>query len=85
MSVLIYSLCAMTSLAACALLLRSWVASRHRLLFWSALCFAGLSLNNAFLVLDKVIFRDSDLSLVRLTLALISVLLILIGLVWEEQ
>lgn len=85
MSILIYSLCALTSLAACGLLLRSWLASRHRLLFWSAMCFAGLSLNNAFLVLDKVFLRDLDLSIVRLTLALISVMLILIGLVWEEQ
>lgn len=85
MSVLIYSLCALTSLASCVLLLRSWLASRHRILFWSALCFAGLSLNNLFLVLDKVILRETDLSLVRLGLALLSVLLILIGLVWEER
>lgn len=85
MSALIYSLCALTSLASCVLLLRSWLASRHRILFWSALCFAGLSLNNLFLVLDKVILRDTDLSMIRLGLALLSVLLILIGLVWEEQ
>lgn len=85
MSALIYSLCALTSLASCVLLFRSWLASRHRILFWSALCFAGLGLNNVFLVLDKVILRDMDLSLVRLALALLSVLLIVIGLVWEEQ
>ena len=85
MSALIYSLCALTSLACCGLLLRSWLASRHRILFWSALCFAGLSLNNTFLVLDKLVLQQQDLSMLRLVTALVSVLLILVGLVWEEQ
>ena len=85
MSALIYSLCALTSLACCALLLRSWLASRHRLLFWSALCFGALSLNNALLMLDKLVLPHQDLSMLRLGTAFVAVLLILVGLVWEER
>jgi hypothetical protein len=36
------------------LLWRSWRKSGARLLFWSALCFAALSVNNVILVLDTL-------------------------------
>jgi len=55
-------------------------------LFWSALCFAGLTLNNVLLVVDRVFLPDSvDLSLWRLAVALGAVLLLVFGLVWEEE
>lgn len=86
MAAFIYSLCAFTCLVAFVLLLRGWRATRLRLLFWSALCFAGLSINNVLLVLDKLIFPTQvDLSTWRLVTALIAVLLLLFGLVWEEE
>jgi len=82
---IIYSLCTLTSLACFGLLLRAWHASRSRLLFWSALCFAGLSVNNFLLVLDKLVFLEIDLSAWRLLVELLALLLLLYGLVWEEQ
>jgi hypothetical protein len=82
MAALIYSLCALTCLATTVLLWRAWRAAGHRLLFWSALCFAGLTLNNVLLVLDKV---EVDLSTWRLMAALLSVLLLLYGLIWEDE
>jgi hypothetical protein len=86
MAPLIYALCAVTSTTCFVLLWRSWRASGARLLFWSSLCFAATSVNNVFLVLDKVIYPvEVDLSYVRLTSALVAVLLMLYGLVWEEQ
>lgn len=85
MAALIYSLCALTCLAAFALLLRSWRATRFRLLFWSALCFAGLTVNNFLLVLDKLVFLEVDLTSLRLATGLVSVLLLLFGLIWEEE
>lgn len=85
MAALIYSLCALTCLAAFVLLLRGWRATRFRLLFWSALCFAGLTVNNILLVLDKLVFLEVDLSTLRLATGLVSVLLLLFGLVWEEE
>lgn len=86
MAALIYSLCALTSIGCCVLLWRSWRASRARLLFWSALCFGCLSVNNVLLVLDRVVWPvEVDLSNWRLAWALAAVLLLLYGLVWEED
>ena len=85
MAPLIYSLCALTSVMCCVLLWRSWRASGARLLFWSALCFAGLSINNILLVLDRLVFVEVDLFTWRLVAALAAVLLLLFGLVWEED
>lgn len=86
MAPLIYSLCALTSFACFVLLWRSWRRGGNRLLFWSALCFAGLSINNLLLVVDKVFLpTQADLTTWRLLAALTAVLLLLYGLVWEED
>jgi len=85
MAALTYFLCALTSLAAFVLLLRSWLATRVRLLFWSALCFAFLSVNNILLVVDKLVLPDVDLSTPRLVAALVGMMLLLFGLIWEEE
>ena len=78
-------LCTMPCLAAFALLWRGWRAQRSRMLFWSALCFAGLSLNNFVLVVNKLVFTQSDFTTLRLFVALGAVLLLLWGLIWEEE
>jgi hypothetical protein len=86
MAALIYSLCALTSLACSVLLWRAWAGSRHRLLFWSALCFTLLTLNNVLLVLDKVVFPvEADLTVWRLTSALAAVVVLVGGMIWEDQ
>lgn len=85
MAPVIYSLCALTSLACCVLLWRGWRAGGSRLLFWSALCFAGLTVNNLLLVIDKVVLPNQALFTWRLASALGSVLLLLFGLIWEEE
>ena len=85
MAALIYTLCALTSLACSVLLWRAWRNAGHSLLFWSALCFAGLTLNNTLLVLDKVVLVEADLLTWRLCAALIAVMLLLYGLIWEEE
>ena len=85
MAAFIYTLCTLTCLACFGLLLRGWRASGSRLLFWSALCFAGLSANNFLLVIDKLVFTAVDLSIWRLGTALVALLLLLFGLVWEKE
>ena len=86
MAPVIYSLCALTSLACCVLLWRGWRACGNRLLFWSALCFAGLTVNNLLLVIDKVVLPTQvDLYTARLVSGLVAVSLLLFGLVWEEE
>jgi hypothetical protein len=86
MAAFIYSLCTLTSLVAAFLLFRGWRQTRTPLLAWSALCFAGLTLSNMLLVLDRTVFLDSaDLSTARLATAFGAVLLLIIGLIWESD
>jgi len=85
MAELVYVLCAATSIACAVLLLRGYARSRTRLLFWSGLCFAGLALNNVALFIDLVVIPSADLSLVRSGTALIAMLVLLFGLVWESR
>ena len=47
---LVYFLCLVASAFCAYLLLHTWRKSRSRLLFWSALGFVALSVNNLFLV-----------------------------------
>lgn len=85
MAALIYTLCALTCLASALLLLRSYAQTKVRLLLWSGLCFAGLTVSNTLLVLDRIVFPDVDLSTPRLAAALIGLLLMLFGLIWENE
>lgn len=81
---LIYVLCALTSLACSVLLLRGYFRTRVRLLLWSGLCFAGLALNNALLVLDENTLV-TDLSNLRTLPALAGVALLVYGLIWDAR
>jgi hypothetical protein len=85
MAAVVYSLCALTSLACFVLLFRGWLASRARLLFWSAMCFAAMTANNFLLVLDMLVFPGVDLSTWRLAMGLLAVTLLLFGLIWDED
>jgi hypothetical protein len=85
MGPLVYSLCALTSFTCLVLLWRSYRATRSGLLFWSALCFLFLTINNILLVLDKLVLPDVDLIRARLVAALCAVLLLLVGLIWGEE
>lgn len=79
----VYALCALTSLACAVLLLRGFARSRARLLLWSGLCFVGLFINNAMLVIDsRIVF---DLSVVRSLPAVAGIALLIYGLVWESD
>jgi hypothetical protein len=84
-AVTIYSLCTLTSLACAWLLLGSYRRTRHRLLFWSGASFAAMTVNNLFLLLDKIVFPDVYLLPVRLGAALVSTLLLLYGLIYEKE
>lgn len=83
MAEVVYLLCAATSLACALLLLRGYRKSRTRLLFWSCLCFVGLSLNNIFLFVDLVVVPDIDLGIARSATALGAMAVLLYGLIWE--
>lgn len=86
MGQLIYALCALTALACAVLLLRAYLRTRFPLLLWSGLCFAGLTVNNLLLVIDRVVLPTSvDLSLWRHGTALLSIFLLLAGLILRSD
>jgi hypothetical protein len=77
-------LCALTSLACAALLLRGYRRSGVRLLLWSGLCFACFCLNNILLIIDVRLAVEHDLSVVRTIPSLIGIALLIYGLVWDS-
>jgi hypothetical protein len=84
MAEFVYGLCALTSILCGWLLFRGYRKSRTRLLFWSALCFSGLALNNALLLVDLYVFPEIDLFLLRTVTALVAVSVMLFGLIWDR-
>jgi hypothetical protein len=85
MGALIYFLCALTALACCGLLWRAWLTNRASLLFWSALCFAGLTFSNVLLVIDKLALPNVDLTPFRTAVTLAALLLLIFGLVLGDD
>lgn len=81
----LYVVCVLSSTACTVLLFRGYVKRRVRLLMWSAICFAGLSVNNLLLFADLVLFPDIDLRLARLVPALIGMLFLLYGFIWDAE
>ena len=84
MTQLIYILCALTSLLCAVMLVRAFRETRSRLLLWSALCFCGLAVQNAILLVDKST-PEINLSGARSLPGLLGLLLLLYGLVWESR
>lgn len=85
MAAIIYGLCSLAALLCTVMLFQAYRRSRSRLLLWSSLAFAGLTLNNLLLVVDKILLPMVDLSELRHSAALIAMVLLLCGLIWEAQ
>ena len=85
MDVTLSLLAVLTSLACMVLLFRGYSASGLRLLLWSGLCFVFLSLNNVFLFVDLVTGPELDFRPYRISAALVGVLFLLYGFVWEAE
>jgi hypothetical protein len=80
---LVYALCALTALLCAVLMARGYLRNPSRLLLYSALCFAGLALNNILMFADLIVFPESDLSILRHTVALVALAVLIYGFVWE--
>ena len=85
MAPIIYTLCAITALFCAVLLLQAYRRSGYRLLLWGGLCFLGLTLNNALLIVDKYVFPYADLFPLRLIAALVAMMILLYGIIWDEE
>lgn len=85
MAAIIYMLCALTAAGCSILLFRGYRTSRARLLFWSALCFAGLTITNLIVVIDEVLLPMNDFAIWRLGLGVASIGVLLYGLISESS
>jgi hypothetical protein len=88
----VYILCALTSLACAGLLLRAYRRNGGpRFLLWGGLCFLALAANNVILFIDKVVLPDVDqvlhvdFAVWRAGSALLGLLLLLYGLIWDAE
>ena len=82
---LVYLLCFLTSVICAALLGRSYVRTRARMLLWSAICFSLLALANLLVVFDLLVFHASDLRTARLWVSLAAVGVLLFGFIWDQE
>jgi hypothetical protein len=81
----VFLLCAATCLVCAILLFRGFARTHARLLFWSGLCFAGLTVDNLMLYADVYVFPDVSLVIWRKLPGLVSLVLLLFGLIWESK
>jgi hypothetical protein len=77
----VYLLCALTSLACMALLIRHYVRTRLPLLFWSGLGFLLFALSNIFLFIDLALMPQYDFVVWRNAVTLAGVVVLLYGLI----
>jgi hypothetical protein len=85
MAEFVYILCTLTSAICATLLFRAYRANKTALLFWSSICFIGLAVNNALLIVDLYVVPDVDLFLLRAGVALAGIVALLYGLIFENQ
>jgi hypothetical protein len=84
MDILVYSLCAATTLACAILLYRGYRKTGARLLLWSWVFFALITVENVLLLADRLTGPSLDLSTLRMSVALIGLLVLLTGMIWER-
>lgn len=85
MAIAVSILAALTTLACAILLLRGYARAKKKLLLWSGLCFAGLTMSNSLIFVDLVVFPDVNLYPWRLSTAAISMAILLYGLIWDSR
>ena len=87
MASLVYIVCALTSAACAAMLLRGFLRSRARFLLWSCLCFVMLFINNLLLMIDRIVMPEVTFFPAewRSAAALVGLSLLVFGLVWDAE
>ena len=86
MDKVVYSLCVGTSLLVTLMLFRAYFATHTRLLFWSGLCFCLLTVSNALLYLDFIVYTEGpDLSMMRNAATLSAQAVLIYGLIFRTS
>lgn len=80
-----YLLCAFTAFSCAFLLLRGYFRTGVRLLLWSGICFIAFTVENGLLFINLVIIPDVDLAMLRRSSALLGLLFLLYGLIWDVK
>ena len=81
----VYLLCFLTAGACSLLLARTYWRTGMRLLLWSSLGFLFLAGNALVVILDMLVLKNVDLSLVRTALSLAAVGVLLFGFIWDRE
>ena len=81
----VFLLCVLASTACMWLLFRAWRRTGSTLLFWSALCFVALAVNNLIVFVDLVILPAVDLQQLRQIANLAAIAVLLWGFIWEAE
>ena len=82
---LVYMFCFIACAICAGLLVRSWFKTRTRLLLWTAIGFSLLAVNNFFLFADMTLFPQHDLAAFRVGSAILAILTMIVGLIWEAE
>jgi hypothetical protein len=82
---IVYILCFITCTGCAGLLVRAWLRTRTKLLLWTATSFVFLALNNFLVIVDLLIFPETDLTLLRSSAALAAGLTLVVGCIWESE
>jgi hypothetical protein len=85
MHLLVNVLGTLTAALCAALLLRAYLRVGMRLLLWCGLCFTGLTIANAVVILDLWLTPGLSLYRARLGLTAVSMLVMLYGLIFESD
>lgn len=85
MGPIVYILGSLTTLLCAVLLLAGYRRTQNRLLLWSGLCFAGLTISNILVFIDLIVVPEIDLFTWRLLTSVVALGFLLYGLIWEGQ
>ena len=85
MQLLVNALGTLTAGLCAVLLLRAYARVGKRLLLWCGLCFGGLTVANAVVIIDLFVIPDVSLYRARLLLAVVSMFVMLYGLIFESD
>ena len=80
---LVYIFCALTSAGCAILLLRSYIRSRGKLVFWGFIFFTFFTLSNIVLFFDLEVLPSVDLSSYRDILTFCGLVAMIFGLIKE--
>ena len=81
MAEFVLTLCALTSLACCGLLLRAYRRTGTRLLLWSGVAFTAFGAGNVLTFVDLIVIPQVSLIVARSAITLAGLLVLIAGLV----